>query len=116
MPTNHKRIFIDLVHSMPPEHFRPSDVPLLARQVAAVAMCEHAAEKMTASGGPVVKGKINPWFSVEQRSAKLVAVLATRLRMSPQSRRDPRAVARSQYRPSFYDTMDLSDANNQSDA
>ena len=40
MPANHKRIFIDLVHSMPPD-----DVPLLARQVAAVAMCEHAAER-----------------------------------------------------------------------
>jgi hypothetical protein len=47
---------------MPPEHFRASDVPLLARQVAAVAMCEHAAEKMAKSGGPVVDGKINPVF------------------------------------------------------
>ena len=67
------------------------------------------------SGGPVVDDKINPWFSVEQRSAKLVAVLATRLRMSPQSRRDPRSVAHSTHRPSFYDQMRAEDANNSTD-
>jgi phage terminase small subunit len=106
------RLFIAVVSSMPPEHFRPCDIPLLSVFVEALSMCERAVREMEATGGPVLGDGINPWFSVQQRAAKQVATLSTRLRMSPQSRRGPKTVHRAGYQPpSAYDTMNFDDDN-----
>jgi hypothetical protein len=108
-----RRLFIAVVSSMPPEHFRPCDIPLLSVFVEALAMCQRAAREMEATGGPVLGDGINPWFSVQQRAAKQVSTLSTRLRMSPQSRRGPKSVHRAGYRPpSAYDDLDLSGDDN----
>ena len=109
-----RRLFAGLVRSMPAEHFRQGDVPLLVRHIEAILMTERAGREMESTGGPVIAGAdglvTNPWFGVQQRSARMVAVLATRLRMSPQSRRDPKVVARAGARqPSYYDQMDAAD-------
>ena len=99
-----RRLFNNVVRSMPSHHFRDCDVPLLTRFVEAIAMTERAGREMEGTGGPVVKGAMNPWFSVQQRSSKMVAVLATRLRMSPQSRRETKAADKYR-RPSAYETL-----------
>ena len=51
-------------------------------------------------------------------AVRQLAMLARTLRLTPRSRTGPRATARrgAAYKPSFYDTMDLSDENNKSDA
>ena len=111
LSADHRRLFGEIVRSMPPEHFRQGDVPLLVRYVEAITMTERAGREMEASGGPVIAGVdalvTNPWFGVQQRSARMVAVLATRLRMSPQSRRDPKTVHRAgARRSSVYDELE----------
>ena len=110
-----RQLFQEIVHTMPPEHFRSCDVPLLTRFVEATAMCERAGREMEESGGPVAEGAINPWFSIQQRSAKMVSVIATRLRMTPHARRDPKTVGRARHYPTIYDQLAAeADDDNQS--
>jgi hypothetical protein len=101
----HRKIFTDVVRTMPPEHFRDCDVPILMRFVEAIAMCERAGREMEVTGGPVVDGVVNTWFGVYQKSAWTVSIIATRLRMTPHARRDPKTVARSHYKPNVYDRI-----------
>ena len=49
-----------------------------------------------------VNGKPNPWLAVQSRCVRLMTVLATRLRLSPQSRISQKQAARVSS-PSYYD-------------
>jgi phage terminase small subunit len=80
-----RRVFIDLVTSCPSGQFQPSDMPLLALWATTTVQLEQAAGELTA-GGMIVDHKPSPWFDVQQRAAKTLAMLALRLRLSPQSR------------------------------
>jgi Phage terminase, small subunit len=80
-----RRVFIDLVTSCPSGQFAPSDTPMLALWATITVQLEQAAGEL-AAGGMVVDGKASAWFDVQQRAAKTLAMLALRLRLSPQSR------------------------------
>lgn len=112
--TEHQ-LFHDVVRTMPPEHFRQCDVPLLLRFVEATAMCDRAGREMENSGGPVVDGAVNPWFGIQQRCAKMVSVIATRLRMTPHSRRDPKTVGRHHQKLNVYDRIAADAADDEDD-
>jgi hypothetical protein len=79
---------MDIVTSVDENHFRESDGPLLVQYVQAIELAEHAAKQMEAEGGPVVDGKVSLWLTVQTRAVKTMTILATRLRLSPQSRRE----------------------------
>jgi hypothetical protein len=76
-----RAVFLDLVTSCDPRHFRNADIPLMARYVEAVVLAEQAAGEL-AAGGVVIDGKVSPWFQVHQAACKTVGVLALRLRLA----------------------------------
>ena len=92
-----RAIFAEIVSHVPSEHFRPSDAPLLEQYAQAIAVSRQAYSALEADG-PVVDGangpKANPWVSVLEKAQRSSVALAARLRLAPQSRADPKTVAR----------------------
>ena len=87
-----RKIFIDLVAACAVDHFRQSDLPLLNGYCEAVDLAERAARELRKN--PVLNGKINPWIVVQEKSVRTIVALSLRLRLSPQSRIDPKTLAR----------------------
>ena len=56
-------------------------------------LCDRAAAELEAEG-PVVKGRVNPWLTVLEKTTKSQSMLATRLRLCPSARSDPQTIAR----------------------
>jgi phage terminase small subunit len=103
MTESERTLFLRLVSGCTPEHFRSTDAPLLQEYVQQALLARQAAEEMRAAGGAVVDGKVSPWFAVQQRAVKTMCVLATRLRLSPQTRIDPKTVGKKVSPTSFYE-------------
>ena len=78
-------LFRQLVRSCAPDHFVFSDVPLLISYVQATLIARKSAKAM-----PKKPELISLW----ERSVKVQAVLATRLRLAPQARTDPTTLTR----------------------
>jgi len=93
------------VTSCDPRHFRPADLPLMARYCEAVVLAEQAAGELAACG-VVIDGKASAWFGVHQSACKTVSVLALRLRLGPQARQ-PRAHKTSTGPVSYYERLEL---------
>jgi hypothetical protein len=89
-------VFVDLVAASDPEHFRSSDVPLLVRYVESIVLADRAALELRK--GAVVKGKTSPWLAIQREAIKAMVALSMRLRLSPQSRIDPKTLGRQQLR------------------
>lgn len=85
-------LFIELVAANAPEHFRPSDLPLLARYCEATVLAEQAARELR--HGAVVGGKVSPWLTVQEKAIRAAVALSMRLRLSPQSRIDAKSLGR----------------------
>jgi hypothetical protein len=82
-----RRTFVDLTMSVPSNHFRASDLSLLCRWAEMTALAERAAFEMEQPGGIVTAdGKPSPWVSTHATATKILALLALRLRLGPQSR------------------------------
>jgi hypothetical protein len=79
-----KALFLDLVNACSPRHFVESDKPLLISFVQATLMARGSAGK-----GAVL---ISTW----EKAVRIQATLATRLRLAPQARLDPKTVGRFQ--------------------
>jgi hypothetical protein len=91
-----RSVFVGLVTACDPDHFRASDLPLLVRYVEAITLADRAALELR--NGAVVKGKASPWLAVQREAVKAMVALSIRLRLSPQSRIDPKTLARQQLR------------------
>jgi hypothetical protein len=82
-----RSLFTELVGACSPKHFVPSDLPLLISYVQATLLSRQAVTRaavdMTA-------------LALWEKSTRMQATLATRLRLAPQSRYDPKSVARQQ--------------------
>ena len=89
-----RELFVKLVHGCAPAHFRETDRLLLEEYVREALLLQQAAEALRQNGAVMPDGKINPWFQIQQRACKTMAVLATRLRLTPASRLHPKSVAR----------------------
>ena len=88
-----RRRFLELVESCDPDHFRPSDLPLLCRFVEADVIGELAATELR-TGGAVIDGRASPWLIAQEKAVRALVALATKLRLSPSSRTDPKTIAR----------------------
>jgi hypothetical protein len=80
-----RSLFTELVADCAPEHFVASDRPLLTSYVQATLMSRRAAVGMINDPDQI---------TTFEKAVKLQAVLATRLRLAPQARTDPKTVAR----------------------
>ena len=78
-------LFYELIDACSPQHFRPSDMPLVVSYVQATLISRNAAHE---------PDKITLW----EKAVRMQATLATRLRLSPHSRISPKTVARQQPR------------------
>jgi hypothetical protein len=79
--------FIDLVASVPSNHFKTSDLSLLCRWAETSVLAERCAFEMEQPHGIVsADGKPTPWPGLHGNASKVQALLALRLRLGPQSR------------------------------
>ena len=103
--TDERRRFVELVANCDAGQFRQSDAPLLCRYVEADALAERAAKELR-EVGPVVDGRASPWVTVQEKAVRALVALSMRLRLSPQSRLDPKTVGRNKGpESSVYDIM-----------
>jgi len=96
LPEAERAVFVDLVAASDPEHFRLSDLPLLVRYVESIVLGDRAALELRK--GAVVKGRVSPWLAIQREAIKAMVALSIRLRLSPQSRIDPKTLGRQQLR------------------
>jgi phage terminase small subunit len=89
-----RKVFVDLVTACEPQHFRPADYPLLVRYVEACVLADQAAEQLRL--GAVIDGKPSPWITIQEKTVRAMVALSMRLRLSPQSRIDPKTLGRQQ--------------------
>ena len=87
-------LFNNLVTACDPTHFQASDLPLLIRYCEAAVLAERAALELRQ--GAVVDGKPSPWIIVQEKAMRAMVALSMRLRLSPQSRIDPKTLGRQQ--------------------
>lgn len=80
-----RTVFVDLVSTNKPEHFQPSDMPLLVRYCEATALGDLAAEHLRTEGA-VIGGRPSPWIVVQEKAVRSMLGLSMRLRLSPQAR------------------------------
>jgi hypothetical protein len=98
-----RRIFSDLVASVPVEHFRPGDADLIEQLSQSIALARQAYAELEANG-PVIDGRASPWNVVLEKAHRSSVALAARLRLCPQARTDPKTVGRqNRPAPSAYD-------------
>lgn len=102
LAADERRLFLELVNATRPQHFLPSDRPLLVRYVEAACLAARASRELKTLGVVGPEG-VNPWLAVRSRATREMAVLSTRLRLSPQSRLNQRAASKHFLPPSFYD-------------
>jgi hypothetical protein len=76
-----RRLFNEIVAACAPDHFRDSDIPLLASFISATLMSRATANK------PKL-------FATFEKATRLQASLACRLRLAPSTRTDPKTIAR----------------------
>jgi hypothetical protein len=81
------KLFNEIVRSCDPRHFVKSDLPLLVSYVQSTLLSRWAASKMK---------KDTDMVSIWEKSTRMQATLATRLRLAPQARTDPLTIARQQ--------------------
>jgi phage terminase small subunit len=89
-----RKVFNQLVAACEPAHFRKSDLPLLCRYCESIVTADQAALELRQ--GAVIDGKPSPWLAVQREAIKAMVALSMRLRLSPQSRLDPKTVGRKQ--------------------
>ena len=92
-----RQVFLGLILASEPTAFRPSDGPLLTAYVRAI-LQERSASAHLEAEGHVVDGKPSPWLSVLAQALKGMSTLSHRLRLSPQSRIDAKAIGRQEPR------------------
>ena len=85
LPPEVSRVFGELVGSVEPDHFREADRPILEELAQAIAL-QRAATAALHEGGLMTGGELNPLVRVVGAQAGLIARLATRCRLTPQSR------------------------------
>jgi phage terminase small subunit len=98
LSADERKRFVDIVANCDARHFRPSDTTLLCRFVEADALAEKAAAELRTHGAVSKDGKPNSWLVVQEKSVRALVSLAMRLRLSPQSRIDAKAVGRQEPR------------------
>ena len=95
------KLFRELVASCAPDHFVQSDMPLLVSFVQATLLSRAAATALA---------KDVAMIGIWEKATRMQATLATRLRLAPQARTDPKTIARrsGNHHPSAYELLERS--------
>jgi Phage terminase, small subunit len=100
-PAEVATVFMELVLSMPADHFRRTDAPLIEAYAQAIVLGREAYEHLQ-SEGQVIAGRTSPWVTCLEKAHRSAVALSMRLRLAPQSRLKAEAVGRSQFQPDAY--------------
>jgi hypothetical protein len=84
LPEPARQAFLDLVLGHPPDHFQPTDVPIILAYCQTVVLMDLAAGELAVRIG--VDDKPSPWIAEHGRLAKTLIALSRRLRVGPQAR------------------------------
>jgi hypothetical protein len=87
LTTAEKKIFTDLVVNNKPEHFKPSDLPLLVAYTHSIAAEQALSRRIAKDNASLMR-----W----ERACRVMNMLSHRLRLSPQSRSPTHSGARPQ--------------------
>src|SRR5262245_52237933 len=87
---NERLLFVEIVEACPAQHFVASDVHLLVSFVQSTLLSRRAVTE--AAKDPAA-------LALWEKATRMQATLATRLRLAPQSRLDPKTLARHQPSP-----------------
>src|SRR5262245_48509403 len=82
-----RTLFVELVDVCSRRHFVASDLPLLVSYVQATLLSRQAVKNAAKDAGAL---------AIWEKATRMQATLATRLRLAPQSRMDPKTLARQQ--------------------
>ena len=110
-PAEVKELFLEIVRSVPAEHFKDIDAHLIEQYAQAIGLARRATSELAARG-PVIEGRASPWLVVLEKAHRSSVALAARLRLAPQSRADSRSAGRKadQAPRSIYEIMRDQDA------
>jgi phage terminase small subunit len=100
-----RTVFLDIVGSNDPNKFHQSDAVLLCCYVEAICMEQRAAKELRKS--PVLKGKVSPWITVQEKAVRAIVSLSMRLRLSPQARAPNNPGSKRQQPISYYEEARL---------
>lgn len=107
MSSRPRRIWKNLVASLPANHFQASDFPLLRAYCEAEALHFEASEKIGREGAVLQKYKevdganvavgvrTSPWVAIQTQTAHTMAQLATKLRLCANARLSPDEAGRT---------------------
>lgn len=87
------KVWRTTVESKPADWFGPDSYPLLKEFVRAAAMCDHLAQPIADAVEAKDTRKIRAGLNMRDREAKRMADIATKLRLTQQSRYTPGAAA-----------------------
>lgn len=94
LTTEQRRIWREVVASMPANHFRHSDEPQLRTFVEITSLLREATQNLGATTVSA-RGKLSHWFAVFDRCVRLQGQVASALRISASSRVDPLKAGRN---------------------
>jgi phage terminase small subunit len=107
VPASLRPIIVELIASVPPEHFRPGDGRLIELYAQAIKLANEAYDELE-KNGRIIDGKPSPWTITWEKAHRSAVALSARLRLAPQQREDRKTVGRQAGPPlSYYDLMRL---------
>jgi phage terminase small subunit len=92
-PNDVKKLFTEIVASVDRTHWQTADSYLVESYCRAI-LLERQAYAMIELEGAIVGPRVSHWLTVAEKACKQIVALSMRLRLSPQSRNDPKTVGR----------------------
>jgi hypothetical protein len=80
-----RKLFVDLVLGCRPDHFQPTDAPLLAAYCRAVCLEQTASFKL-ADAGFVIDGRPSGWLNILAQATRTISTYSRMLRLNPAGR------------------------------
>ena len=108
-----RKQFVDLVLGCRPDHFQPTDAPLLAAYCRAVCL-EQTASTELAAAGFVIDGRPSGWLNLLAQATRTISTYSRMLKLNPAARQ---SVPSSESAPvSYYERMSLLEARREPDS
>ena len=80
-----RKLFVDLVLGCRPDHFQPTDAPLLSAYCRAVCL-EQTASTELAAAGFVIDGRPSGWLNILAQATRTISTYSRMLRLNPAGR------------------------------
>src|SRR5258708_36945795 len=84
-PSHDTKLFVDPVLGCRPDHFQPTDAPLLAAYCRAVCL-EQTASSELAAAGFVIDGRPSGWLNILAQATRTISTYSRMLRLNPAGR------------------------------